>query len=248
MWAEDYGGEERFPVAQWSLIGRVGREEGQARQQSLEQFLNRYLPALRAHLVRVRGLSAQNADDVLQDFVARKILQRDLVARADRELGKFRTFLVTALDRFVINWIRDAGAEKRNPAEGAALLGDRAEELPADAGPSQEFDLAWARSVIAEALDRMQAECAAAGRNEVWGVFESRVVRPIREGTEPSDYRELVRRFGFQSPSQASNVLMTAKRMYARLLRSVVGQYARSDREIETEIAELRAILAGSRM
>jgi hypothetical protein len=78
-------------------------------------------------------------------------------------------------------------------------------------------------------------------------VFESRVVSPIREGTEPSDYRELVRRFGFQSPSQASNVLMTAKRMYARLLRSVVGQYARSDREIETEIAELRSILAGSR-
>ena len=104
--------------------------------------------------------------------------------------------------------------------------------------------MAWARSVISEALRQMQAECESSGRTDLWGVFQCRVVGPILEGAPPVDYRELVERFGFQSPTQASNALTTAKRMYARALRSAVGEYARDEHEIESEIEELKGILA----
>ena len=85
------------------------------------------------------------------------------------------------------------------------------------------------------------------GRADVWGVFQCRLLDPSLQGTAPVDYEELVARFGLQSPSQASNVLVTAKRTFARALRSVVGEYALGDDEIDAEIRELREILGNLR-
>lgn len=245
MIADWYPRYVRFPTTRWSLVDRAGRESAESGREALGQLLRLYLPALRSHLICSKRLTPEDADDVVQDFVVCKILERDLVARANQELGKFRTFLLATLDRFLLNRIRDEQAKKR-AVGGAAVLGDRADDL-ADGGGTDAYDLAWARQVVAEAVRRMRAECEATGRCDVWGVFECRVLAPILEHTEPLEYAELVRRFGFESPSQASNVLVTAKRMYARLLRSVVGDYARDAAEIESEIDELHRILAGSR-
>jgi hypothetical protein len=70
---------------------------------------------------------------------------------------------------------------------------------------------------------------------------------PILHGEAPLEYEELVKRFNLQSPTQAANLLITAKRMYARLLKAVVGVYARDKEEIEAEIQELLEILARER-
>jgi hypothetical protein len=130
---------------------------------------------------------------------------------------------------------------------GAAIaLGEDDEAVPAS-GDTDAYDVAWARRVLDEAVQRMRAECAASGREDVWGMFECRVLGPVAEGTEPADYEELVRRFGFQSPSQASNALVTAKRMVARSLRSVVAEYTRDAAEVEAEIQDLHRILANAK-
>jgi len=227
-------------------VALAGKDADHASREALGQLLARYLPALRAHLAHSKGLSLDRADDVIQDFVAKKILERDLVARAERDLGKFRTFLLKALDRFLFNQIRDAGAKKRAAGEGSEALGDRAEALSSGSEASHAFDVAWARGVVGQAVERMRDHCEATGRADVWGVFELRILLPILEGVEPADYRELVKRFGLRSPSQASNVLMTAKRTYERVLRSVVAEYARDAQEIDEEIGELRKVLAQS--
>lgn len=244
----DWGdGPQRFPTTSWSLVALAGTEADQAAREALGQLLTRYLPALRAHLVCSKRLAPDKADDVVQDFVAKKILERDLIARADRDLGKFRTFLLTALDRFLLNQIRDAGAKKRAAGEGSEALGERAELLSVGSGPSDAFDVEWARGVLAEAVQRMRDHCETSDRMEVWGVFQLRVLAPILQGTEPADYLELVERFGLRSPSQASNVLITGKRMYERVLRSVVAEYARDERDIDDEIDELREVLTRSK-
>ena len=239
------GGPPRFPTTSWSLVALAGQTE-EAQREALGQLLRRYLPALRAHLVQAKGLTLDRADDLIQDFVTAKILQRDLIARADQQRGKFRTFLLTALDRFLLNQLRDLGAKKR-AAAAAEPLGERDQRLAAGTNPSDAFDVAWARSVLSEALKRMRAHCETSGRTDVWAVFECRVLGPILEGAEAPDYRELVERFGFQSPSQASNLLATAKRSFARTLRSVVGEYSGSEEEIEEELGQLHEILARSR-
>lgn len=241
----DYPRSEKFSQTDWSLVRRIGRAGTEGKREALGQLMTSYLPALRAHLVYRKGFSPDEADDLLQDFVVNKIIEKDLVAQARHEAGKFRTFLLTALNRFVINRIRDQKAKKRSPERGAVvLMGDDVEHIQSDEEPEQALHAAWAHGVISEALRRMQAQCESSGRSDVWGVFQCRIVAPILEGSQPVDYRELIERFGFQSPAQASNVLATAKRMYARTIRDVVGEYAQNDEEIEVEIEELKGILS----
>src|SRR4051812_38640775 len=88
-----------FPMTQWSLVARAGQPPAEARA-ALDVLLRRYAPALRAHLLLDRRMSGDRskAEDVLQGFVADKVLERNLIALADRERGRFRTFLLAALD------------------------------------------------------------------------------------------------------------------------------------------------------
>jgi RNA polymerase sigma-70 factor (ECF subfamily) len=245
MSADGYHGSGNFPVTDWSLVGRAARDSAESQREALGLLLIRYLPALRAHLAHRKQFSPDKADDLLQEFVTSKILERDLLARARHDMGKFRTFLLTALDRFVINRIRDEQASKRSPGYGKLVsFGDRADHIVADDDRADAFHVAWARNVISQALERMRLECAQSGRSDLWEVFQCRVVGPILHGEEPVDYQELVRRCGFRSPMQASNALITAKRMYARVLRAVIGEYARDDAEIDSEIDDLKNILA----
>jgi RNA polymerase sigma-70 factor (ECF subfamily) len=166
------------------------------------------------------------------------------MGRAEPGRGRFRTFLATSLDRYLISRARADAAQKRGGGTSRVALDEGmavADRCPA---PDQSFDVSWARQVLAQAIDAMRAECTATGRTDIWGVFEGRVLSPVLHGGRQVSYGELVRRNGFVSPSQASNVLVTATRMFARELRKVVGAYASSDREIDEEIADLRRILA----
>lgn len=237
-----------FPTTHWSLVDVIRQGDAQARHKALERFLIRYLPALRIHLVRTRGVAWEESEDLLQEFVAQRILEKDLVSRVDPGAGKFRTFLLTSLDRFFIDWLRRQRAQKRSPGgERLMHIDDVQGYGSAIDDPAGLFDVAWARSVIGEALQRMQQQCEDSGRADLWGVFQCRLVDPLLKGVPPVDYEGLVERFGLTSPAQASNVLVTAKRMYARALRSVVAEYASDEEEIELEIRDLQEILARSR-
>ena len=232
-----------FPTTQWTAVEEAGAPGSAA----LEALLPRYLPPLRMHLVRHRRLPVQQADDLLQAFLAEKVLERNLLGGAAREKGRFRTFLLVALDRFVSNRLRDEHRLKRSPAQGHAPM-DEAIDAPAPGPtPSGVFEIEWARQVLGQAVQRMRSDCAASRREDVWGVFEGRVLAPTLEGAEPVPYEQLVERFALADADAASNLLVTAKRMFARRLRGVVGEYMGVGGEIEQEIAELRAVLARGR-
>lgn len=133
-------------------------------------------------------------------------------------------------------------AEKRSPERGISL--DAISREPDhEETPPAAFDLAWAKEVIAQTLERMKSECLANGDNARWAIFEAKLLGPVLGQTPVPPYEELVTRLGFASPSQASNALTTAKRMFERLLRESVARYT-PDEEVADEIAHLRKILA----
>jgi len=238
----------RFPTTHWSLVDQAGAAGVEARREALGRLLARYLPALQAHLVHGKRLAPEDAEDLIQDFIAGKVIEKNLIGRADRDLGKFRTLLLTSLDRFLIDQIRAKQAKMRSPGDGKIVaLGDGEPLLEAAAPSSDAFDVAWARRVLAEVLRRMRDECGRSDRMDVWNVFVGRLLGPVLQGSPPMDYDVLVERFALASPSQAANLLVTAKRMFARVLRSVVAEYALGNEEIETEIAQLKSILARTR-
>jgi DNA-directed RNA polymerase specialized sigma24 family protein len=247
---------DRFPTTRWSLVGRAGGGGGhggengaaceeEARRQALTAILLRYLPALRAHLL-AKSILPDRADDLLQAFIADKVIERNLLARADRERGRFRWFLTAALNNFCANQLRADTAGKRVP-NGAKLL-SLSDGLDAvgssDGRDADAFDVAWAREAMAEALRRMRDECLACGRADLWQVFEWRVLGPTLDDLEPLGYAQLVERLGYATPKAAANALVTAKRRFEQALRSVIAEYVADDQELELELAGLGNVLA----
>lgn len=238
-----------FPTTHWSLIGQAGdRANDQDHRAALGELLKRYLPTLRAHLVIKKRIDVHEADDLLQGFLANNVLERNLVGAAQASRGRFRSLLATALDNYVSNERQRRGAKKRR-AERAAGMSEPQERQLADEAESAEEAMytLWGRQVLAEAVQRMRAECEVLGQSSRWRVFEIRVLQPILEGAPPLDYDEVVRSCGFASPAQASNALITAKRMFARTLREVVAEYAVDHDEVEEELRDLRRVLSSTK-
>ena len=233
----------RFPTTRWSLVIAAGGDSALMRREALGALLRDYLVPLRHYLVRRRRLSPHDADDLLQGFVSEKVLRDELVPRARRNRGRFRTFILTALNQFLAGQARHAGRKKRRLFGGTSL--DAVPEPPdASADPAEAFEVTWARGVLDLAQGRMRAECESSARADLWAVFEARVLRPTLENVEPTPYDQLAASLSLASADEVYPLLTTAKRMFARNLRAVLAEYARDEAEVDEEIAALRAVLA----
>jgi hypothetical protein len=234
-----------FPTTRWSWIQEAREEDAAGDRRSLDRLLRGYLPALRSHLVSRWSLRPEQADDLLQDFITNRVLEHDLLAVADESRGKFRTLLLTSLDRYAISRRRHDQAGKRAGGRTVPLEEATADPLPDPHAPAEpsSFDVIWVRQVLKETLARMQRQCRMGRQAQLWTVFEQRILRPMLEDTEPTDYEELARVLGLRSACQARNTLTSAKRMFARVLRKVVGEYTLDETQIAGEIKELRETL-----
>ncbi len=229
----------QFPETHWSLVGRAGASNDLTRQQALEELLVIYLPVLRTFLIAVRRIPPDLAEDLLQDFIADKVLARQLVHQADQGRGKFRSFLLKSLCNFTLTKLK-----KEYAARARAVCLD-ALDLATDAGYEAEdqFDREWVKQVLSDALDLMKVDCQENGNTVMWEVFRLRVVDPIQTDSAPADYRQIVAQFRLETPRQAINLLANAKRCFAKHLRAAVGRYVHDDALIEEEIADLRETL-----
>jgi RNA polymerase sigma-70 factor (ECF subfamily) len=232
---------QTFPSTGWTIVHKAGSRDGEA----LRCLLERYLPALKSRLVVTMGIREAEAEDLLQSFVSCKFLEENLAGQADRSRGRFRTFVLTILDRFVIDQRRQTAAMKRGGGAGPPVDVNEVDVSDPGAGcPADVFDIEWARQLLGETIHRMEAECRAAGRLDIWDVFQARLLKPILEGQSAVAYEQLAEQHGFRSSTQAANVLTTGKRMFHRILYAVVEEYADTPEEIEAEIDDLLSILS----
>ena len=235
-----------IPHTRWSLVARANAGSEHAASKALDELLRMYCPVLKKHLVRDMNFTRHRAEDLVQEFVARKILANNALANADAARGRFRAFLLKSFTNFAVSEIRKDRAHKRAPHNDQELSLDDSPDLAVSDEPFHHaLDLEWARQILAMAVERMRKECKAKNRGDLWEVFTCRVLDPtLRQAPVPS-YEQLVQRFGFESPSQASNLLITAKRMFRRALTDTVRDTVADDSQVEAEIQELKAILSG---
>lgn len=238
-----------FPSTHWSSVLAAAESTSEKGLQALGNLLTRYQPALTFYLQKKFFYKEEEAKDIFHDFVLQNILKRELISQLRPMKGyEFRRFLLCSLHTFAISQYRRRTAQKRRPTEGLTSL-DELTDVDLNSGEtpkSGDFDVAWARTVLQEALRRMYQECRTTNRMDIWGVFENRLRKPLLEGKPLQPYDELVKEFGFKSPAQAHNVLVTAKRSFARCLEQVVGEYALDKNAVEAEIRELQVILSHS--
>jgi RNA polymerase sigma-70 factor (ECF subfamily) len=189
-------------------------------------------------------LSDDRADDLVQGFVADTVITQNLLGRAEQTKGRFRSFLLGALNHYVASQFRRDGARKRRPAAAVLDIDDLPDVSSADAEPSWQFTLAWAREVVEEAKRRTEVHCKAVERPDLWLVFTERVLRPAAEHTAPPPHGHVAGDLHLAGPKAASNLLVTSKRLFARTLRAVVSEYAADEAEIDEEIDDLMRVLA----
>jgi len=228
-----------FPDTHWSLVRRAGFSDGAARHEALAILLGRYQPALMSYSMRVYQLSEDSAQDLLQGFIADQILERELFKHAQEGHGRFRALLMSCLRNFAISNYRAQKVRKTT-------------SLPMDwEGATQEtpghiLDALWARELIGNVISAMKEECAARHHGGVWAVFGARLLSQGYEHARAKTYEQLAEELQLSSPHDAANLLVTAKRMFLRLLRTAVSEYEQDPKQVDEEIADLRQVLKES--
>ena len=238
-----------FRTTQWTQILNARTIDESRRREMLGQLLVQYWKPVYCYLRR-KGHRNEQAKDLTQGFFTQVVLDRELVQQADRAKGRFRTFLLTALDRYVIDVHRAETAKKRRPPK--PIIGLDGLESPDmlclsdEASPSEAFDYAWASALIDEVLADAQRECKGRGMAVHWEVFAAKVLRPILENTESPAYEELCAMHGISEERKARNMVITVRRRLKAVLEHHVRQLVGADDEVADEIDDLIEILSKS--
>jgi hypothetical protein len=229
-----------FPRTDWHEL----QQAGDADIARLDRLIRTYWAPLKIFLTATFPNLRDQAETLLQDFAEDKILKKGWLQRADRSRGKFRDFLKASLRNFVLDRLSRADVRK-----APISLEELDREWPAPAAASEEFDLTWVKIALAETLRRMEADCQDPAqdqprRRQIWEMFRIRLLEPMFEDKAPVPYEEMVKRFDLKSPTDASNMLLTAKRMFKAHLGRVVREYADQDAAAALEIQELEEFIA----
>jgi RNA polymerase sigma-70 factor (ECF subfamily) len=160
----------RFPSTHWSLIVRAGTLGSSAHRAALTELCSLYWYPLYA-FIRSKGNDPQLALDLTQGYFER-LLEKDVIARADRSKGRFRAFLRADCQHFLINQHRRRTA-RPDLISGVSIDGSYAENRycfePVDRlTPDRLFDRAWATTLLERVLDVLALEQAAKGLSHVF--------------------------------------------------------------------------------
>src|SRR5262245_2328551 len=95
------GAARRFASTRWSLVVEAGQRDSPESEAALATLCRLYWYPLYAY-ARRRLPGTEDAQDLTQEFFAR-LLERDYLRQADRQRGRFRSFLLTAFQHFLAN-------------------------------------------------------------------------------------------------------------------------------------------------
>jgi RNA polymerase sigma-70 factor (ECF subfamily) len=231
---------DHFATTQWSLVLGAGRGEGSKASESLARLCQTYWMPIYAY-VRRRTRDVAEAQDLTQEFFAR-ILEKNLLAAAVPERGKFRSFLLVSLKHFLINEQERAHAQKRGGGKLPLSLDWEAGETrlrlePIDnRDPEQLFERQWALTVLEQTLARLRAEW-----REKAEQFER--LQPFLTGDAAGQtYAELAASLNSTEGALRQTVSRLRKR-YRELLREEVGATLENREELDEELQRLFAAL-----
>ena len=237
-----------FATTRWSLIRNGGATRVQSRvNEDLAQLCQIYWRPIFTFIYR-RGYSAQDAQDLTQDFFL-VILEGNLLQTADPRRGRFRSLLIKSLKNFLV----DAQVKGRRQKRGGDLQFLSWEKWMADApgqlslsaqaletAPAEAlFDLSWAAAIAEEALRRLRMECEAKGRRRVYEVLHGYLTAEREE----ISYHDLSVALGVPEGS-VKNLLHQFRRRYRVLLREEVAKTVETEAEVKDEIRYLCATLS----
>jgi len=227
-----------FPTTRWTLI-LASQKDGAAEKVALDQLFTTYWKPIYFFLRR-KGLASEAAEDAVQGFFLH-LLQRDFLVRLDPARGRLRSYLLRALEHYLVNLHERDRALKRVGAYGFVpldvVLAER--ELPAAPEPAlQAYEREWALNLMERSLGRLRREYEEGkrkGRGEtILGFFAL--------DSAPT-YAEAAAECGMSVP-QFKAALHRARERFREILRDEVAATVEDDAEADREIGDLMRALS----
>ena len=237
------GSGSLFPQTHWTVILAAGDLSSPNNQPALEQFCQAYWYPVYV-FVRARGSPPEEAKDLTQAFFAR-VLEKEVLAGLSREGGRFRSFFLKTLKRFLTNEWQHRQAEKRGGGKTHLPIDETTEtryqkNLADHRPPESSFDREWAVAVWGRALARLREEYTREGKQQLFECLQ---------GGFPGALQELSYAEAAQALDMKVEAVRTAARRmrqrYGKLLRAEVATPGTSPQEIDEEIRYLIAVLNG---
>lgn len=230
----EIGGAHRtFEPTLWSVVFQA--KEGARRREALERLISLYWKPVYFY-VRRRGHDVDVSKDVTQGFFT-AFLERDFLKYVQRERGKFRTFLLTALDHYLADEYDRAKAVKRGGRETILPLDFTQAESeigssPEGDSPEKIYRHEWARLVMDRALERLRLESESAGRPVEFEIFREH----LKSGD--ASYAELAARLRV-SETDVRNRLHRARIRFRECLLEEIRAYTTTLEEAREELRDL---------
>jgi len=240
------GAQEAFLTTHWSLVDGIGAGDKDRDSTLIEVLLKRYWKPVYCYLRR-KGYGNEQAKDLTQGFFHEVVLGRDLFEKADRTKGRFRSFLLIALKRFLATAHDAENAQKRIPKEKLVSLDTVVStdfrQAASDFTPEESFDYAWVSALLERILAEVEARCCDDSKTIYWQVFREKVLAPIMEGAESPSLEEICQKYDIETSRVASNMIVTVKRRFQSILRQRLRETVVSDDEVEDELEHISQFL-----
>jgi RNA polymerase sigma factor (sigma-70 family) len=232
-----------FVSTHWSVVLAAKDKASPDSAAALETLCHAYWYPIYA-FVRRQGYSPSDAEDLTQEFFTR-LLTRDYLQAADKQKGRFRTFLQVALKRFLANeWDRSRRLKRGGGIPPLSIDATTAEgryeaEAPKTLAPDRLYDLRWARALLDQALARLRAAYSAGGKTTQFEQLKGALTAERGD----INYGELSQKMGLNEPA----VRVAVHRMrkdFRRVFRLTVAETVENPEEIEDELRYLARLLA----
>lgn len=238
--SQSVAGGERFATTQWSLVVAAADRRGAEADAALAALCERYWYPVYA-FVRRRGHSAADAQDLTQEFFA-TLVEKEYLRSTDRQRGRFRTFLLTAVCRFLSKQADRARAKKRGggrrplsldfaDAEGRYLL--EPSEL---CTPEMLYERRWALTLLDRAIERLGADYAGKGKRDLFERLKPHLIA----GTAEAEHGELASELNM-TVGALKVALHRLRRRFGEMLKQEIADTVAGPEEIEDEIGRLLA-------
>jgi RNA polymerase sigma-70 factor (ECF subfamily) len=237
-------GRGTFKPTHWSVVLATRDEDGPEARDALERLCRTYWFPLYAY-VRRRGYSHEEAEDLTQAFLAH-LLERNRIARADPQRGRFRSFLLAAMQNFLADhWDRLKAQKRGGRAPMVAWDSMSAEsryrsEAADPHTPEDLYQRQWAKALLEAVFERLRQEFEAQGKARLFAqlkvcLTQSRAQIPYGRLAAALDVGEAAVRMAVHRLRQR----------YRDLLRAEIARGLADPAEIEEELRDLRRVLAG---
>ena len=232
-----------FVTTRWSVVMKARDQASPESAAALETLCKGYWYPLYA-FVRRLGHSAPDAQDLTQEFFAR-LLQKEWLHAVERDRGRFRSFLIMALKRFLANEHDKTRTAKRGGGQvflpldaesaEARYLADSAATLPAD----HLYERRWALALLDQAMARLRGEYDRDGRGGDFAQLKNYLAAD--RGAIP--YDQIAREMGATEGAARVAVHRLRKR-FREVFRATVADTVSSAEDVESEMHYVVEVLA----